>query len=116
MIYKLHRTCYSLLKKHYTVEFYNENDHYIILSFYHLNSVYNGLCYICKNSGQTWIDFQYHRRNKIVHKQLLTLSKNIYNVYKKYNLGAAEQVINFYKPLANEIYKNNYSISGGKTA
>lgn len=116
MIKKLHRTIYSLLKKHYTVEFWNENDHYIILSFYHLNSVYNGLCYICKKSGSINIDFQYHRYNKTVYNQLLTLGKNIYKLYKINCLIRVEQIINNYKPLANEIYKNNYSISGGKTA
>lgn len=116
MIEKLHRTIYSLLKKHYTVEFWNENDHVIILSFYHLNSVYNGLCYINKYNGDINIDFQYHRHNKQVKKQLENICQRVGGLYKLSGLDCAIEILNNYKPLANEIYKNNYSILRGKTA
>lgn len=109
---KLHNTLSSLLKKHYTVEFWSDNDHVIILSFYHLNSVYNGLCYICKDSGNINIDFQYHRQNKQVKKQLENICLRVYWVYKLINLDYAIEILNSYKPAATQIYNENYSIKG----
>lgn len=40
-IEQIRNILHSLLKKDYTVEIYNENAHYLTLSFNHLNSVYN---------------------------------------------------------------------------
>ena len=108
---KLHRTIISLIKKHYTVEFYNDNNHCIILSFYHLNSVYNGLCYIGKNSDYIRIDFQYHRYNKTVEKQLLYLCSTIQKLYKLKQLEQVKTILENYQPLAKEIYNKNYSLN-----
>jgi hypothetical protein len=113
MIDKLHKIINSLLKKHYTVEFWSENHHTIILSFYHLNSVYNGLCYIDKQDfNNIHIDFQYHRQNKQVKKQLETLCQRVYWCYKLDMLEYAIEILNNYKPLATKIYNDNYSIKG----
>ena len=112
-INKLHRTLTSLLKKHYTVEFWTDNNYTIILSFYHLNSVYNGLCYISKDNGNINIDFQYHRQNKQVKKQLENTSKYIYGLYRLGYLNSVITILNNYKPLATEIYNKNYSIYRG---
>jgi archaellum component FlaF (FlaF/FlaG flagellin family) len=113
MINKIHKTVNSLLKKHYTIEFYTDNNFTIILSFYHLNSVYNGLCYISKDSDYINIDFQYHKYNKAVHEQLKRICENISKLNKLNQLQTALNILNNYKPLANQIYKENYSIYGG---
>lgn len=113
MIDKLHKTISSLLKKHYTVEFWTDNNFTIILSFYHLNSVYNGLCYISKESGKINIDFQYHRHNKKVREQLNTVCKNVFKLYQLNQLQTAINILNNYKPSATKIYNDNYSINKG---
>lgn len=111
MINKLHRTIASLLKKHYTVEFWTDNNFTIMLSFYHLNSVYNGLCYISKETGRINVDFQYHRQNKAIREQLERICENVYKLYQINQLQTAISILNSYKPLAMEIYNNNYSIN-----
>lgn len=111
MIDKLHRTLNSLLKKHYTVEFWTDNNFTIMLSFYHLNSVYNGLCYISKNTGHYSIDFQYHRYNKTVHKQMENICKITYKLYQLGHLDMLKTILDNYHSIAREIYDNNYSIT-----
>lgn len=113
MLNKLHRTINSLLKKHYTIEFYTDNNHIIILSFYHLNSVYNGLCYINKETGHINIDFQYHALNKTVKEQVKRIAGNIYKLYKLNQLQTAINILNNYKPAATEIFNKYYSIKKG---
>lgn len=110
MIDKLHKTISSLLKKHYTIEFYTENYFTIILSFYHLNSVYNGLCYINKDSGNINIDFQYHAVNKLVHEQVKRIAENVYKLYKLNQFNMAILILNSYKQQATEIFNNYYSL------
>lgn len=110
IINNLHRTITSLLKKRYTVEYYRENNYYICLSFYHLNSVYNGLVYISKENGAINIDFQYHHENKTVYKRLKTLGDYVYRLYKLNQLDTATNILANYKPLAMEIYNKHYSL------
>jgi hypothetical protein len=105
LINKIHGTINSLLKKNYTVEFWTDNNSTIILSFYHLNSVYNGLCYISKDSDWMHVDFQYHAKNKTVEKQLYNLCGNIKKLYKLNQLQRGIDVLESYKPLALEKYK-----------
>lgn len=107
---KLHKTITSLLKKHYTVEFYTNNNHVIILSFYHLNSVYNGLCYISKESGCINVDFQYHTINKVVKEQIKRIAENVYKLYQLDQLPIVISIFENYKPLATQIYNEKYSI------
>lgn len=116
MIDKLHRTINSLLKKHYTIEFYTDNNHVIILSFYHLNSVYNGLVYIYKESGYINVDFQYHALNKTVCEQVKRIAENVYKLYKLNQFNMAILILNSYKPAATEIFNNYYSIKMRKYA
>lgn len=116
MINKIHNTINSLLKKHYTVQLYNDTQFSIILSFYHLNSVYNGLCYIDKDNGKIYIDFQYHRYNKTVHQQLNVLCENIYKMYKMHQLELIFEILENYSKQADEIYNKNYSIKRFITA
>ena len=111
MTNKLHRTISSLLKKHYTVEIWNNTHFTIILSFYHLNSVYNGLCYIDKDAGRITVDFQYHRQNKLIKEQLIRICENVYKLYQLNNLQIALNVIDGYKTQASKIYNKNYSIT-----
>ena len=111
MTNKLHRTISSLLKKHYTVEIWNNTHLTIILSFYHLNSVYNGLCYIDKDTGRITIDFQYHKQNKLIKEQLSRICENVYKLYQINNLQTALNIIDGYKTQASEIYNKNYSIT-----
>ena len=111
MINKLHKTLTSLLKKHYTVEFWTDNNFTIMLSFYHLNSVYNGLCYISKETGRINVDFQYHRQNKRIQEQLQRICENVYKLYRLNQLQIVINILNNYKPHAMEIYNKNYSIS-----
>ena len=101
---KLNITLNSLLKKHYAVEFYSENDYYIILSFYHLNSVSNGLAYIEKNGDNITIDFQYHRYNKIVKNQIENIGKYIKNLYNLKQQQKAFDIMKNYKYLYEKIY------------
>jgi hypothetical protein len=112
MLNKIHRTVKSLLKKHYTIEFYTDNNFTIILSFYHLNSVYNGLCYISKETGRINVDFQYHTLNKTVREQVQRIAENVYKLYQLNQLQTAINIFNNYKPQAMEIYNKKYSISG----
>lgn len=105
LINKIHRTINSLLKKNYTVEFWTDNNSTIILSFYHLNSVYNGLCYISKESEWMRIDFQYHAKNKTVEKQLYNLCDNIKKLYQLNQLQRGIDILESCKPLALEKYK-----------
>lgn len=107
---KTHRTLNSLLKKHYTVEFWNENNYCIILSFFHLNSVYNGLVYIHKNDGSCRVDFQYHNKNKTIEKQLKTLCKHGYTFYSLHHLEDFKMLLNLYRTEAQKIYNKKYSI------
>lgn len=110
MINKIHRTLTSLVKKNYCFEVYNIEDYNrLIFSFYHLNSVCNGLCYISKDTGNIYIDFQYHNKNKSVEKQLYFLCANIYKLYKLNKIDYAVDVISGYKLLAPELYNNNFS-------
>lgn len=102
IINNMHRTLTSLLKKRYAVEYYSENDYYICLSFYHLNSVYNGLVYISKENGFTNIDFQHHRFSKTVHKQLNILSGYIFKLYQLKQLNTVIDILANYKLLANK--------------
>lgn len=112
MLNKMHRTLTSLIKKHYVFEVYNIEDYNsLIFSFYHLNSVYNGLCYISKDSGNIYIDFQYHNKNKAVEKQLYLLCANIYKLYRLNQIVLIEKIISAYKPLALEIFNKNYSFN-----
>lgn len=110
MIDKLHRTINSLLKKNYTVEFWTDNNSIIMLSFYHLNSVYNGLCYISKESGRISIDFQYHAKNKAVAEQLTRICQNVYKLYTLNNLQTAINILENYKPLVKDIYNKKYAL------
>lgn len=110
MIDKLHRTINSLLKKNYTVEFWTDNNSIIMLSFYHLNSVYNGLCYISKESGRISIDFQYHAKNKTVEEQLVRICQNVYKLYKLNHLQTVINILENYKPLAKDIYNKKYAL------
>lgn len=105
IIDNIHRTLTSLLKKRYTVEYYSENNYYIILSFYHLNSVYNGLIFISKEYNTIHIDFQYHHNNKTIQKQLETLSRYIIRLYHLKQLELIIDILANYKPLVNEIIK-----------
>ena len=111
MLNKLHKTITSLLKKHYTVEFWTDNNFTIMLSFYHLNSVYNGLCYISKETGAINIDFQYHRQNKTIREQLRRICENVYKLYQVNQLTTTINILNNYKQQAMEIYNTNYSIN-----
>jgi hypothetical protein len=104
LINKIHRTIGSLLKKNYTVEFWTDNNSTIILSFYHLNSVYNGLCYVSKESDWMHIDFQYHAKNKTVEKQLYNLCGNIKKLYKLNQLQQGIDILESYRPLALKKY------------
>lgn len=108
MINKLHRTINSLLKKNYTVEFYTDNNFTIILSFYHLNSVYNGLAYINKENGNIKIDFQYHAVNKTVSEQLKRICENVYKLYYLKQFDLAINILNNYQNAAREIYNTKY--------
>ena len=100
MINKIHRTLLSLIKNNYAFEVYNVNDYNrLIFSFYHLNSVYNGLCYISKESGNIYIDFQHHAHNKRIEKQLNYLCGNIYKLYKLNQIDFVAEIITNYKPL-----------------
>lgn len=110
---QIHRTINSLTKKHYTIETYSENHHCIIYSFYHLNSVYNGLLYIGKESDYIKIDFQYHNKNKTIEKQLTTLAKNIKKLYNLNQLETVTSIVEYYQPIAKEIYNKNYSLKWG---
>jgi hypothetical protein len=109
MLYnKLHKTINSLLKKNYTVEFYTDNNFTIILSFYHLNSVYNGLVYISKENGKIKIDFQYHAINKIVSEQITRVAENVYKLYQLKQFDHAVNILNNYHAAAREIYNSKY--------
>ena len=110
LLAKINRTLYSLLNKHYIVEYYSENDFYIYLSFYHLNSVYNGLVRISKENGDILVDFQHHRYNKLVHKQLANLSEKVYRLYKLKQITLVTDLLSNYKPLAQYIYNQYYSL------
>lgn len=96
---KLHKTLNSLHKKNYIIEFWNDNNFTIMLSFYHLNSVYNGLCYIDKDTGNVKVDFQYHQQNKVVKKQLEIIGNAVYNLYKLNQLERVKTILNNYKSL-----------------
>ena len=100
MVNKLHRTLNSLLKKHYTVEFWNENSNTITISFYHANSVSNGLCYISKSIGLYAIDFQYHRYNKAVEKQMDNICNIIFKLYQLGHLDTVTTILDNYKAIA----------------
>lgn len=103
LLNKLNRTLNSLLKKRYAVELYNENNYYIVLSFYHLNSANNGLAYIEKNGGKVTIDFQYHHYNKVVKNQLENIGKYITNLYNLKQHQKALDIIKNYKYLYEKI-------------
>lgn len=96
---KLHKTLNSLHKKNYIIEFWNDNNFTIMLSFYHLNSVYNGLCYIDKDTGSIKVDFQHHQQNKVVKKQLEIIGNAVYNLYKLNQLETVKTILNNYKSL-----------------
>lgn len=110
MIDKLHRINFSLLKKNYTIDYYNENAFYIVLSFHHLNSVYNGLCYISKEKNKVIIDFQYHTHNKAIEKQLNALASVIYKLYKLNQFELVKTIISNYRTLAIKKYNEKYSL------
>lgn len=114
MINKLHRTLNSLLKKHYTVEFWSDNNHVIMLSFYHLNSCHNGLCYISKTTGVYAVDFQHHHYNKIVDKQIEKIGGIIFTLYKLGHFDMVKTILDNYHTSARKDYYNIYSIVGGE--
>ena len=97
MINRIHKTLLSLLKKNYIVEFYTDNNFTIILSFYHVNSPYGGLCYISKEHEHERVDFQHHAKNKTVEKQLLYLGKNIRKLYKLNQFELVKNTLASYK-------------------
>lgn len=97
MFNKLHRTLKSIYNNNYVVEFWTDNNFMIMLSFYHKKSVYNGLVYISKESGQSKIDFQHHRQNKAIAAKLKTISDIIYRLYRLNNLDHAITILNNYR-------------------
>ena len=107
---KTARTLESLLKKNYTVEVWSENGSFLILSFFHLNSVYNGLVYIHKDNSYYRVDFQYHHKNKTVEKQLKTLCKYVYEFNKLNNLEQFKLLLGLYRTEAQKIYNEKFSI------
>lgn len=94
---KLHKILNSLHKKNYIIEFYSDNAFSIALSFYHKNSPYNGLCYISKEAERFSIDFQYHKHNKTVKKQLENVCKMVYTLYKLNQLDLVKKMFDNYK-------------------
>lgn len=109
MLNKINKTLNSLLKKDYTVEFWSDNNFIIMLSFYHLNSVYNGLCYISKDDGRVRVDFQYHNKNKTVEKQLKYLCENVYKLYNLKQFEIVKNLLENYHNIAIKSYKEKYS-------
>lgn len=110
---KTNRTLKSLLKKDYTVEFWSENNFCFMLSFYHLNSVYNGLVYIHKKDGRIRVDFQYHQKNKTVEKQLKLLSNYLLEFYNNNNLDQFKLLLGLNIIEADKIYHEKYSFFRG---
>ena len=112
MINKIHKTLLSLIKNNYAFEVYNIDDYNrLIFSFYHLNSVYNGLCYISKESSNIYIDFQYHAHNKRIEKQLNYLCANIYKLYKLNQIDFVAEIITNYKPLMLDKHNTCFSLA-----
>lgn len=97
LIVKIHKILRSLARKKYIVEFYNENNFSIILSFYHLNSVYNGLVYIEKATGRVFVDWQYHHHNKAVGAQLVRLGEYVRQLFALKQNDIVIEMLNNYK-------------------
>lgn len=108
-IQTLKHNLYSLLILDYNINIYNESETTLILSFYHLNSIHNGLLFISKNDNYSNIDWQYHRKNKTVKQKLKNITQAIQNLYKNNHSDIIENEIAFYDNLAKMVYNAKYS-------
>lgn len=100
---------HSLLKQDYAITIYSDLKSVLILSFYHLNSVYSGLLWISKKDDYFHINWQYHKYNKRVQKTLETMAKAIQKIYKLKHPELIEEEINFYNERSQMVYQAKYS-------
>lgn len=96
---------YNLLKKDVAIEIYNQQNDTIIFSFFHLDSVYNGLIWYNTKTKIYNIDFQYHDYTKTLENLLRKVMQNI----EWFKLDYIEKEINFYRELSTKIFDAKYS-------
>lgn len=100
---------YNLLKNDIALEIYNNRaDGSAVFSFFHLDSVYNGLIYYYSNKTYM-IDYQYHRKTKTLDK-LLT---NFVVSCAPLKFAYIEKEVDYYRKLSHNVFINKYDLSIG---
>ena len=110
-IVKLRNILQQIINNDYGIEIYDYSENLIILNFYHLNNVYNALCYInLKDIRCNYIDWQYAPKNKKIEKLVIRLGNTIKELRIKNNFDFLINEFAHFKELANNIYNSKYSI------
>lgn len=98
---------YNLLKKDVAIEIYNQQDGFIVFSFFHLESVYNGLIWYDIKTHTYNINFQYHAYTKALEKLLTKIMNNI----QWFNIDYIDKEIKYYRNLATNVFNSKYSMN-----
>ena len=103
-IFKTH--LYNLLKKDIAIEIYNQQNNTIIFSFFHLESVYNGLIWYDISTHEYNINFQYHEYSKTLEKSL----EKLLACLQWFRMDYIEKEMDFYRKAAQKIFESKYSL------
>ena len=111
-IVKLRNILQQITNNDYGIEIYSYTENSIVLSFYHLNNVYNALCYInIKDDKYNYIDWQYAPKNKKIENLIIRLGNTIKALqFSNNNFDFLINEFAHFKELANNIYNSKYSI------
>ena len=103
--YTLHDKLLRLIRLDYDIQYYGYGQRGIlILSYSHINSIYNGLVFIHPN-GTVNIDRQYHSKSRIVENILVNVGEKCLPYMKNNKIDKLTDIMNKYHEKAIQVAK-----------